>query len=63
LTTLCYINFVEVTTALRDSIRIFYNLSSAPDGMHAAQETTSLHHHKVEFVNIEAAALNEGFWR
>jgi hypothetical protein len=63
LTALCYINFVQATTALRDSIRIFYNLSGAPDVMHPAQKTTSLHHHKVEFVNVEAATLNEGFWR
>ena len=63
LTTLCYINFVQATTTLLDSIRMFYHPSGAPDGTYPAQETTSLHRHKAEFVTVEAVTLNEGFWR
>jgi hypothetical protein len=62
LTTLCYINFVQATTSLHDSIRMFYHLSGVSDRMHPAQETTSLHHHKAEFVTVEAVTLNEGVW-
>jgi hypothetical protein len=39
---------------------MFYHLGGAPDGIEAAQETTPLHPHKVEFVIVDAVTLHLG---